>query len=192
MGRYVVSLLFDKNDTSKVLMSLKVDGPFKGKYNGIDGRVMETEGTVDAVVRLVKDVAGCDTLRLPELICEDKDAGNKVFYYAVSVDGDAVTQKSSSEMLVWVPTRTVCDHTYFFAYFPKVRELIDSAVGTIGVRHNKDVEKRDFSWLYKAYADTYGEEYLGPIPSQLDVLTMDEALKKAPDLLLLMHESQLS
>lgn len=140
MNQYTVCLVFDKDDTTLLLMCLKDRTTFAGKFNGIGGKLEPGETPIDCAIREVKEETGCEPLYPPELLFTQKGAMDctgksdatdtcDLFYYAAVVERRKVKQQpNETELLAWIPIGTVVHRPEFFADLPEgIEDLIGDA-----------------------------------------------------------------
>ena len=151
MNTYVVCFLFDRYDVSRVLMCLKDRTVFAGKFNGIGGKVEADETPYQAVIREVYEETGCTMLDTPQYLHRDTtcdltgkpDAGIScaVNYFAGIIDGAHVAQQAGeSELLAWIPTKTIYTHPDFFADFPRA-DVLGKAIRYVAERYIQTVRE---------------------------------------------------
>lgn len=139
MNEYTVCFLFDRWDCSRVLMCLKDRTKYAGKFNGIGGKIEPGETSVEGAAREIEEETGARVLRSPVHVCakrtndctgkSDAEDDCVLHFMAAMISGDSVEQQEGeTELLAWIPTRTVFTHSEWFAGEGDLQEALRSAV----------------------------------------------------------------
>lgn len=141
MNKYTVALLFDNRDRHSMLLVLKDRTCFKGKFNGIGGKVEEGELPNVAAFREIREETGATSYPLT-LLGErytsdetgkvDATAECRLYFYCGLVDPNTVTQQpGESELLAWIPVSTVMSHPEFFPDDGMFQEMCRKAYAAV-------------------------------------------------------------
>ena len=136
MTEYTILLCFDENDMTRVLMCLKDRSKYAGKFNGLGGKVEAGETPYDGALRELKEEAGVEPLRRMELVLqeEDEDCKNpgqpsRLYFYKAFVNAKEVQQQyGESEILAWIPVRTVFTRPNNFASEGGLQEALQKCI----------------------------------------------------------------